>query len=95
MNAQCFDNSLPAWLFVCVVFLAEASTFDSSIATPPIASLSERWKNRQIPLLVGLVALIGSQVMIMEAPSYWLMCLARVFQGISSSVVWVVGLALL
>jgi predicted MFS family arabinose efflux permease len=48
-----------------------------------------------MPLILGLVLLIGSQVMFMEAPTYWLMCLARVLQGISSSVVWVVGLALL
>ena len=33
--------------------------------------------------------------MLMEVPTYWLMVIARVIQGISSSVVWVVGLALL
>jgi predicted MFS family arabinose efflux permease len=33
--------------------------------------------------------------MFMEAPTYWVMCLARVIQGFSSSVVWIVGLALL
>lgn len=31
----------------------------------------------------------------MEAPTYWLMVLARIIQGISSSIIWVVGLALL
>jgi DHA1 family solute carrier family 18 vesicular amine transporter 1/2 len=48
-----------------------------------------------MPLIVGLIALVGSQIMFMEAPTYWVMCLARIFQGVSSSVVWVVGLALL
>ena len=33
--------------------------------------------------------------MMMEAPTYWVMCLARVIQGFASSIVWVLGLALL
>lgn len=57
--------------------------------------LSERYNNRRIPLIVGLLALVGSQIMFMEAPTYWVLCLARVLQGISSSAVWIVGLALL
>ncbi|KAI0762569.1 MFS general substrate transporter [Fomes fomentarius] len=64
------------------------------VSTPPIAYLSERYKNRKIPLLCGQVALIGSQIMLMEAPMFWVMTLARVAQGISASVIWVVGLAL-
>lgn len=65
------------------------------IATPPTAILSERYINRQHPLLAGQLFLIGSQILLMEAPKYWVMILARVIQGISSSVIWVVGLALL
>ncbi|KAI0935830.1 hypothetical protein AcW1_000241 [Taiwanofungus camphoratus] len=63
--------------------------------TPPIAHFSERYNSRRIPLLAGQVALVGAQIMLMEAPKYWVMVLARIIQGISSSVVWVVGLALL
>lgn len=33
--------------------------------------------------------------MLMLAPTYWVMALARVIQGVSSSMVWVVALALL
>lgn len=33
--------------------------------------------------------------MFMEAPTYWLMIIARFLQGISSTVIWTVGLALL
>ncbi|KAL4265134.1 Major Facilitator Superfamily Vesicular Transporter [Pleurotus pulmonarius] len=36
-----------------------------------------------------------SQVMLMEAPNYLAMVVARLLQGLSSSVIWVVGLALL
>ncbi|KAA1468388.1 MFS general substrate transporter [Dentipellis sp. KUC8613] len=64
-------------------------------STPPIAWYSERYNTRQMPLLLGLISLIGSQIMLMEAPSYWVMACARVIQGISSSMVWVVALALL
>ena len=63
-------------------------------ATPPIAHLSELYHNRRIPLLLGQVALIASQAMLMEARKYWVMILARVAQGLSGSVIWVVGLAL-
>jgi DHA1 family solute carrier family 18 vesicular amine transporter 1/2 len=56
---------------------------------------SERYQTRRMPLIIGLVVLLGAQVMLMEAPNYWVMCFSRVLQGISSSMVWAVGLALL
>ncbi|KAL6300266.1 major facilitator superfamily domain-containing protein [Sparassis latifolia] len=65
------------------------------VITPPIALFSERYKSRKTPLIIGLFALVGAQIMLMEAPKYWVMVLARILQGMSSSVVWVVGLALL
>ncbi|RDX43975.1 MFS general substrate transporter [Lentinus brumalis] len=64
------------------------------VSTPPIAYLSEKYKNRKVPLLCGQFALIGSQVLLMEAPTFAVMVVARIFQGISASVIWVVGLAL-
>lgn len=33
-------------------------------------------------MIIGLLVLVASQVMFMEAHSYWLLCLARVMQGI-------------
>ncbi|KIM84636.1 hypothetical protein PILCRDRAFT_6257 [Piloderma croceum F 1598] len=65
------------------------------VSTIPVAMLSERYKTRRVPFIIGTVTLLGSQVMLMEAPSYGIMCFARILQGISSSMVWVVGLALL
>ncbi|PPQ67427.1 hypothetical protein CVT25_006006 [Psilocybe cyanescens] len=70
-------------------------TFVIGLATIPIAMLSERYKARKSPLISGLFILVGSQVMLMEAPNYAVMCVARILQGIGSSVVWVIGLALL
>ncbi|KAG6371621.1 MFS general substrate transporter [Boletus reticuloceps] len=63
--------------------------------TIPIAVFAEKSSSRRTPLVIGLLALLGAQVLLMEAPNYPLMAIARFLQGISSSVVWVVGLALL
>jgi hypothetical protein len=38
---------------------------------------------------------MGAQIMFMEAPNYWLMCISRFLSGMSSTVVWSLGLALL
>ncbi|KAL4250102.1 Major Facilitator Superfamily Vesicular Transporter [Abortiporus biennis] len=65
------------------------------ISTPIIAVISERYGDRKYPLILGQIILAGSQIMLMEAPHFWVMVVARIIQGISSSVVWVVGLALL
>nr|GAT57538.1 predicted protein [Mycena chlorophos] len=66
-----------------------------ALCTIPAAMLSERYNNRRVPILLGLVLLIGSQIMFMEAPNFAVMCVARVIQGFASTAVWVVGLALL
>ncbi|KAF7306494.1 MFS domain-containing protein [Mycena indigotica] len=63
--------------------------------TIPIAMFSERYQTRRAPLILGLLILVGSQIMFMEAPNYAVMCIARVLQGCGSTMVWVVGLALL
>ncbi|KAI6134157.1 MFS general substrate transporter [Pisolithus croceorrhizus] len=65
------------------------------LSTIPIAIYSEKHSSRRIPLIFGLIALIVSQILLMFAPNYALMAVARVSQGISSSMIWVVGLALL
>jgi len=69
--------------------------FDHSPATIPIAIFSERSSSRRMPFVLGLAALLASQILFMEAPNFALMAIARVLQGISSSVAWVIGLALL
>ncbi|KAJ6626926.1 major facilitator superfamily domain-containing protein [Mycena sp. CBHHK59/15] len=57
------------------------------VATIPIAMLTERYNTRRSPLIGGLIILI--------APNYAVMCISRVLQGFGSTMVWVVGLALL
>lgn len=64
------------------------------IASLPIAHMSERYNDRQWSLIAGFVFLIASQVMFMEAPNFATMIIARFIQGLSSAVVFTVGLAL-
>ena len=45
--------------------------------------------------MFGLLALSGSQVLLMESRKYCIMAIARVLQGISAAVVWTAGLALM
>ncbi|KAF5392542.1 hypothetical protein D9757_002152 [Collybiopsis confluens] len=65
------------------------------VSTLPVAMFSERYNARKTPLVLGIFILIGSIIMLMEAPAYWLLLLARILQGIGSTMIWVVGLALL
>ncbi|KAI9572634.1 MFS general substrate transporter [Boletus coccyginus] len=65
------------------------------LSTLPITIFAEKNPSRRLPLLTGLLALLGAQVLLMEAPNYAIMAIARVLQGISSSMIWIVGLALL
>ncbi|ESK85878.1 mfs amine [Moniliophthora roreri MCA 2997] len=81
-------SSLTGWL----LFSYSAGL---AITTFPIAMWSERYNARQWPLILGILLLIGSIIMLMEAPKFWLMVIARVLQGVGSTMVWVVGLALL
>ena len=45
--------------------------------------------------MTGLLALAGSQILLMESREYSIIAIARVLQGISAAVVWTAGLALL
>ncbi|KIY62829.1 MFS general substrate transporter [Cylindrobasidium torrendii FP15055 ss-10] len=81
-------SSLTGWLmFTYSIGMAASTLF--------VSMMAESYQTRQMPLLVGNAVLIGSQVMFMEAPTFWVMCLARALQGIGSTMVWVVGLALI
>jgi len=45
--------------------------------------------------MFGLLALLGSQMLLMESRKYGIMAIARVLQGISAAAVWTAGLALI
>ena len=65
------------------------------IAAPFVGWLADKTKSRQLPLLLGLLALGGSTAMLTAGNSIGILVAGRALQGMSSAMVWVVGLALL
>ena len=67
----------------------------SSFVFSPVAGIiTDRLGNRQKPFLVGLFALALSTMLLALGKTVAAVAVARVLQGISSAVVWVVGLAI-
>ncbi|BGP15368.1 hypothetical protein JCM10213v2_003336 [Rhodosporidiobolus nylandii] len=64
------------------------------VSSPPAAWIGARWKNRQVPLSVGLLFMAGAIILFMEATNYTMMVVARILQGFSGTVLWTIGLAL-
>lgn len=65
------------------------------VSSPVVAVVGAKYKNRQIPLFLGLLFMAGAVVLFMEAESYALMVVARILQGFSGTVLWTIGLALI
>jgi MFS family permease len=67
----------------------------SSFLFSPIAGyIADKISNRQKPFLVGLIALLLSTLGLAFGENITILAIARVFQGMSSAVVWTVGLAI-
>ncbi|KAJ3369407.1 hypothetical protein GGF31_005315 [Allomyces arbusculus] len=65
------------------------------LATPPIAYLSDRYRNRKWPMFFGLAGLGTTTLMFAHAESYWTLLAARIMQGFAAGAPWTVGLSLL
>ena len=63
--------------------------------TAPAGWLADQTSSRKWPFLGGLIALAGSSLMFCLSTSIVLLVTARVLQGMTAAVVWVIGLALL
>lgn len=59
------------------------------------SSSQDKTSSRQLPLLMGLLALAASTLTLCFARTYAGFVLGRLFQGVSSAVVWCVGMALI
>lgn len=57
--------------------------------------LADRTQTRRLPFICGLVTLAGATVMVHLGGSFVTIVVARILQGFSAAVVWIVGLALL
>ncbi|KAF2736523.1 MFS transporter-like protein [Polyplosphaeria fusca] len=65
------------------------------VFSPFCGWLADRTASRRSPLLVGLLALLGSTVLLNVGSTIAVLIVGRILQGVSAAVVWVVGLALL
>lgn len=84
-------GSVQTWISILLAVYGAALL----VASPFCGWLADRSSSRRMPLLLGLLALAGSTVMLCVGSSIGVLTGARVLQGVSAAVVWVVGLALL
>ncbi len=63
--------------------------------TPIFGSLSDRYQNRRVPMLVGQAGLAVSTLLFAFATTFPLLLLARFLQGVAGAATWVVGMAML
>ena len=66
----------------------------SVLFSPAAGVVADRLSARQLPFLVGLVALLAATLMLFLGQNMPVLVVARVLQGISAAVVWTIGLAL-
>lgn len=55
----------------------------------------DRYRSRKLPLISGFVAIALATILFMLARNPWILLFARVFQGLSGSVVGVLGLTII
>lgn len=60
----------------------------------PAGVIADRTSSRQLPFLIGLVALLGATLMLFLGQTVPVLVMARILQGTSAAVVWTIGLAL-
>lgn len=66
----------------------------SVIFSPVAGFLADMASSRQLPFMLGLIALLLATVMFALGQSVAVLAVARIFQGLSGAVVWTIGLAL-
>lgn len=85
------EDSVQSWTSILLAVYGAAL-----FVTSPIAGwYADRSSSRRLPLLLGLLALAGSTVMLCLARNVGLLVAGRLLQGLSASIVWTVGQALL
>ncbi|KAJ2450939.1 hypothetical protein EV183_003935 [Coemansia sp. RSA 2336] len=65
------------------------------IGAPVSAYISDRWKIRKWPMILGLLGLGATSVLFALSNAYWELIVARLAQGISSGITWAVGLGMI
>ncbi|KAJ2515269.1 hypothetical protein H4217_005279 [Coemansia sp. RSA 1939] len=65
------------------------------VGAPASAYISDRWKLRKWPMIIGLVGLGATSVLFAFSNAFWELVLARLAQGVSSGITWAVGLGMI
>ena len=76
-------------------FLVGCYALGLLILTPIFGYVSDRWKARRLPMLVGLLGLAGSTLFFAFATRFEELVIARVLQGVSGGASWTIGLTML
>lgn len=66
----------------------------SVVLSPLCGVLADKMSTRQLPFLLGLIALLLSTLLFAAGRSIPVLVIARVLQGLSGAVVWTIGLAM-
>ncbi|KAF7892198.1 uncharacterized protein EAF01_010278 [Botrytis porri] len=90
-RAGVHESSVQSWVSVLLAVYGAALLIGSPIS----GWYADHSTSRRLPLLIGLVAMVGSTVMLCLAKSVALLIVGRIFGGLSAAIVWTVGLALL
>ncbi|KAG0286654.1 hypothetical protein BGZ98_004998, partial [Dissophora globulifera] len=64
-------------------------------STPIFAILSDKYQNRRIPMMVGMLGLAVATVGFSLANNYWVLIIARIGQGSAGGASWTIGLGML
>ncbi|KAH7030336.1 major facilitator superfamily domain-containing protein [Linnemannia elongata] len=64
-------------------------------STPVFAIMSDKYQNRRIPMMLGMLGLAVATVGFSLASNYWVLILARIGQGSAGGASWTIGLGLL
>ncbi|KAI2817402.1 hypothetical protein CBS63078_9608 [Aspergillus niger] len=84
------EDELQKWMSIMLAAFGGGIFFGS----PIFGYFADRSSSRQLPFLIGLLALAGTTIVFWFAETVSSLVIARSLQGLSAAVVWTVGLAL-
>ncbi|EHA24883.1 hypothetical protein ASPNIDRAFT_210350 [Aspergillus niger ATCC 1015] len=84
------EDELQKWMSIMLAAFGGGIFFGS----PIFGYFADRSSSRQLPFLIGLLALAGTTIVFWFAETVSFLVIARSLQGLSAAVVWTVGLAL-
>ncbi|KAK7935650.1 hypothetical protein PG985_001145 [Apiospora marii] len=85
------DNEIQSYVSDLLAAYAGAQL----LCSVPAGWIADRTNSRQVPFLCGLTALLGATILLAVGQSIAVLMFARVLQGMSASVVWTIGLAMI